>query len=255
MIKIITLISLLLCGQVIGQTNATNVTVTDCAGVSHNLFSELDAGKIIVIGWTMPCATCAGPLLGVHNSVLNYYFTNPGVVEYWLTDDFANTSCATVEGWSNANGITNAIYFSSSELNMYDYGSAGMPKVVVLGCADHKVFYNQNDTPNEHDATIAIDAALADIASGCTDLGLNEEASLFGLLCYPNPANSVLNVAFTSLPSINSLLEVYSINGTLLKSIPLLQLSSSQEFQVNISEFVDGIYLLKINDGNKAEIE
>ena len=35
--------------------------------------------------------------------------------------------------------------FSSSSISMSDYGSSGMPKVVVLGNANHSVFYNEND--------------------------------------------------------------------------------------------------------------
>jgi len=234
MIKIISMFILLMSGQLFAQTYATDVTITDCDGVSHNLFTELDAGKIIVVGWTMPCATCAPPLLGVHNSVLSFMFSNPGVVEYWVNDDYGNSGCATVEGWCNANGITNAIFFSSSELSMSDYGTDGMPKAVVLGCADHKVYYNQNNNPNEHGTTIAIEQALADLANGCADLGV-EEKSEFGLMCFPNPANSILNVSFSINPSHDSFIEIYNINGALLKLLPLSQFSSN-EFQIDVSE-------------------
>lgn len=37
-----------------GQTTATDFTVNDCGGTSHNLFTELDAGKVIVLCWPMP---------------------------------------------------------------------------------------------------------------------------------------------------------------------------------------------------------
>ena len=33
---------------------ATDFTCNDCAGSSHNLFSELDGGKVVVLVWVMP---------------------------------------------------------------------------------------------------------------------------------------------------------------------------------------------------------
>ena len=36
---------------------ATDFTANDCAGTSHHLFAELDAGKIIVAAFVMPCGS------------------------------------------------------------------------------------------------------------------------------------------------------------------------------------------------------
>ena len=37
---------------------APNFTATDCNGTSIDLYSQLDAGKVIVICWVMPCSSC-----------------------------------------------------------------------------------------------------------------------------------------------------------------------------------------------------
>ena len=240
-----------------GQTNATDATVIDSEGTSHNLFTELDAGKIIVIGWTMPCLGCAAPLLAAHNAVLPFVISNPGEVEYWITDDYADITALDIEAWATNNGMTNDTYFSSTELDMGDYGQDGMPKVIVVGCTDHKVYYNKNNSPTESGVTAAINAALADIANSCPSVGLDEiEVSNFKLSCYPNPASSELNVSFTVEPTQNITLEIYGINGALLKNITLDKSNATtQEVQIDVNDLTDGIYVLKIIDGKNTEVE
>lgn len=93
------------CTSSIAQEYAPEIVVTDCEGNEHSLHDALDSGKVIVIGWTMPCATCAAPLLAAHNVVLKYGISHPGVVEYWLADDYAETTCERLltmlgESWS-----------------------------------------------------------------------------------------------------------------------------------------------------------
>ena len=238
---------------VLGQTNATDFTVDDCSGTSHNLFTELDAGKIIVIGWTMPCSACASPLLSVHNAVLNFAVSNPGVVEYWLVDDFNDSPCSTIEDWCTNNGITNVTVFSSKSIKMLDYGSNGMPKVVVVACSDHKVYYNQNDNPTGSGVTNSINDALADIAGGDCQLTRVSElkVSNFGLECFPNPAASILNVSFQNSTKEDVTIELYDITGALLKVNMITE--SAGEVQYDISNLSIGTYLLKVVGSEKSE--
>lgn len=250
-------VALLTSATSFGQTNATDVTVTDCEGSTYNLFTELDAGKIIVIGWTMPCATCASPLLSVHNSVLNYAISDPGVVEYWLTDDFANTNCTSIQNWASGAGITNAKYFSTAELDMFDYGSAGMPKVVVLGCTDHKVYYNVNNTPSGQGVTAAINTALTDLSNACQPVGIDEVTeSNISITCYPNPASSVLNVSVTTVTPESVKLEVIGLNGTVYSQLELENTNSvSSEAHFDINGLSAGFYMLKVTAGDDVTVE
>jgi hypothetical protein len=134
----------ILSGMIAFAQTATDFTANDCAGSPHNLYSELDAGKVIVISWVMPCGACIGPSVAAYNAAESYASTNPGKVIFYLADDLGNTSCATLTSWGNTNSMPNAIKFSSTSVNQTGYGTAGMPKIVVLGGASHTVFYNQN---------------------------------------------------------------------------------------------------------------
>ena len=241
--------------QAFNQTYATAANPIDCNGATHDLFAELDAGKIIVIGWTMPCATCAGPLLQVHNEVLNYAISDPGIVEYWLTDDFANTSCSSIEGWCAGNGITNAIFFSSSELNMYDYGSAGMPKVVVVGCTDHRVYYNENDTPTGQGARNGIENALDDLANSCLQSTGEITSTFTELKCFPNPASSEVSLTFNTDPNQELLIEVVDLAGVVVYQESVTnENSSSVEMSIYVQAWNDGMYFVKVSNSEECAV-
>lgn len=173
------------------QTFAPQVITSDCQSDPQNLHDKLNSGKIIVIGWAMPCSSCAAPLLDVHNAVLNFAISHPGKVEYWVADDFANTDCVTLRNWALSNGISNATFFSTSDLDMYDFGAYGMPKVVVVGCLDHKIYYDVNYTPTGQGVTDAINQILSDQDNGCL-LGLDEAFASDDVIIYPNPSSEEL---------------------------------------------------------------
>ncbi len=139
---------------------ATDFNVLDCDGNSHHLYGELDAGKIIVIAWIMPCTSCINDPLNAHTIVQTYAASHPGRVVMYIADDYANSPCSTITGWSNFYGMTNSTKFSDPAITMSDYGVDGMPKIVVLGGSDHKVYYNENSSSVGVDT--AIDQALAD---------------------------------------------------------------------------------------------
>lgn len=229
-----------------GQSTATDVTVTDCAGNSHNLFNELDAGKIIVVGWAMPCATCAAPLLSVHNIVLSFQLSNPGMIEYWLNDDFANTSCQSLIGWANSSGITSAIYFSAGQLSMLDYGSAGMPKVVILGCTDHKVYYNVNNNPGGNGFSNALQAAVADVNAGCQQSGLNEANEIFPVNCVFNPEMDRVELKFGAVPTGNCQVNIYTLEGQLVYSGEHPPSGKDAMIEIPTSFWKNGLYLLRL---------
>ncbi|HEY4800620.1 MAG TPA: hypothetical protein VII99_16190, partial [Bacteroidia bacterium] len=117
-----------------GQT-AVDFTVNDCAGNSHHLFSELDAGNVIVITWVMPCSACIPIASTAATTVQGYASSNPGRVKFYLSDDYADTPCPTLTSWASTNSIATNASFSDATISMADYGGTGgsMQKTVVLG--------------------------------------------------------------------------------------------------------------------------
>src|SRR5690625_2393434 len=69
------------------------------------------------------------------------------------------------------------------------------------------------------------------------------EFEALGFSIYPNPAENQLNIRFVELPN-NISLEVYDVQGKLLKNLVLNEL----ETQLDVSEYASGVYFIKMTD-------
>lgn len=231
--------------KVNAQTTATNFTTTDCDGDTYDLFTQLDAGKVVVIVWVMPCAGCISGALAAYSTVESYASSNPGKVLYYLADDYANTTCPTLRGWANTNGITNATFFSNAAVDMADYGVAGMPKVVVLGGSNHTVFYNENNLDiNESGIGDAIDAALL-VASVPENETTQNQLSVF-----PNPSNETVTINIEEPTKENSSIVLFDLFGNIILDIKAVNSSSDQNsLKFNTRNLNNGTYIIKYTSG------
>ncbi len=174
------------------QMTATDFTINDCSGVSHHLFGELDGGKIIVAVFVMPCSGCMIPAIDAQNVVQSFATSHPGRVEMYLVDDDGLTTCTELNSWRNANGLHIMPTFSDPAFVQTQYGTPGMPKVVVLGGTDHKVYDNQNNTFDMEQLRNGINAALG-IPSSIRSVTKSNQFFTIS----PNPATT------TAVASIN----------------------------------------------------
>ncbi len=241
------LLSFILCLGciVIKAQTATDFTAPDCAGNSYNLFSDLDAGKIVVITWTMPCGACVGGALTAYNIVQSYEATYPGKVKMLLADDFGNTACSAINSWASSNGITRAIKFSDASIRMSDYGITGMPKTIAIA-PDHTVFFNQNNGVNPDTLQAAIDGILSTTATKeIPDIISNASV-------YPNPANQSAVVTLGLIKSEDVAIDVYDLNGKELFSVYHGQcITGKNEIPFNTSQLSTGLYQIRIAGNNK----
>jgi len=229
---------------------ATNFTEDDCEGVSHTLFDELDEGKVIVIAWVMPCGSCSYFGSRAYDAVQTFAETHPGMVEFYLTDDYANTSCSSISNWGSTNGMENHIAFSSSAINMSDYGTDGMPKVVVLAGTDHAVLYNKNN------GSISFDGVVEAITTAITTVGIDDTQALNNSLAiFPNPSNGMLSVEFNLLE--NAELEVFNLLGVKVLEVNLDQYITNKRttIEVDLSTQNDGMYLVSLSSNNNKETQ
>lgn len=230
---------------------ATNFTCNDCAGNSHTLFSELDAGKVVVICWVMPCGACTGPALTDYNVVNSYQTSNPNTVFLYLVDDYANTSCTSLNSWANTNGISatpNSLRFSNSAIDMMDYGSTGMPKTVVIGGPNHTVFYNANNSVNVTALQNAINSAIS-------ATGINAPAAgLSSLNVYPSPARDRIEVKVGMAKSSQVQIQLFGMDGNLVREIYNGKLDAGEQtIPYNSATLSAGTYLLKFSDGTSNQ--
>lgn len=68
---------------------------------------------------------------------------------------------------------------------------------------------------------------------------------------YPNPVCSILNIDLRNIAEDNGTIQIMSMNGSLLKSIPIT--FDANPLQIDVSGFAQGVYLCKINCTSKSE--
>jgi len=69
---------------------------------------------------------------------------------------------------------------------------------------------------------------------------------------YPNPANNQIIISYPEYSlKKNVLCNIYNIDGKLLKSLPVIDITTS----VNISELHSGVYILKVSDENEIAVK
>jgi hypothetical protein len=230
----------------IAQT-AVNFTCNDCSSVPHDLFSELDAGKVIVLDFIMPCGSCISPSISAYNIVQSYASSNPGMVKFYLSDDLGTTPCNTLNSWASTNSISPDAVFSNTSVVESAYGTGGMPKIVVVGGPNHTVYFNQYGTAanNPNAITNAINLAL--LATGIQSATNN---------------NFNLNV----IPSSKSVQVMYSLNEPADVTLNLLnelgqvvnkkesgrQAAGKYDAQFDLNETA-GVYFIRVSTEHNSQ--
>jgi hypothetical protein len=226
---------------------AVDFTVNDCSGTSHHLFAELNSGKVVVIAFVMPCASCIGPSKSANTTVNDYATSNPGRVAFYIADDLANTSCSTVSGWANANGMSGIPVFSDASVKMTDYGAEAMPKIVVLGGWGHKVFFTQDNGLNVTNLKNAINAALIG-----TGIGQKQDDLQFNI--YPNPVVNSATISCTIPQSGDADFSVFSLTGHKIQTFKLSGLVKGKNtIPVDLGSLANGSYLVRLESDSYSE--
>ena len=129
--------------------------------------------------------------------------------------------------------------FSDAAVNMGDYGQPGMPKVVVLGGTDHKVYFNQNSS--SQGINTAIDLALSESTNSI------QSTINFDINTYPNPVRSTLNINYNLDQKSNLKFEVFNLLGAKVSSETKKLNQLSGIHTLNLNDLNNGSYLLKIS--------
>ncbi len=239
------LLSLLFINFVLGQTTATDFNVNDCEGNPHHLFGELDAGKVVVIAWVMPCSSCITPAKTAYNVAKEFEQLHPGKVIYYMADDYANTSCSSLKSWGGIIGPSIDAIFSDAAIKMTDYGTNGMPKIVVMGGTGHQIYYNENDAASNNETAIrdAITTAL-----GPTKIERIKN-NLTGFKVHPNPSSGPTFISYNLQEKMDMNIGIYNMLGKQIYAAQLgVQSPGSHKYELNTINYPDGIYLVKINE-------
>lgn len=236
------------------QTNATDFTADDCHGDEHHLFSELDAGKVIVLAWVMPCGSCIVDPLTAKLVVESYSDILDSDLQkrvlFYLSDDYGwpnmqISSCTTLSSFTNTWDTQEPVTcFSDAAIDMAGYGVPGMPKIVVLAGQNHFIYFNKNSSTTG--LSDAIDLALAD-----NPLGINHSFANEIFQLYPNPSVNQLtielNLAETAQLTIVNLLGETVLSSTFSRE--------TNKQVINTSLWNNGVYFTKLHTEEKQVVQ
>ncbi|MFM9944487.1 MAG: T9SS type A sorting domain-containing protein [Bacteroidia bacterium] len=235
------------------QTTATNFNGNDCSGNNHDLFEELNNGKVIVIDWVMPCSSCLGPSKTAYNIVQSYASSNPGKVLMYVCDDYANTSCTSLGSWLDNNGMPNTIRFSTNLIKMSDYGADGMPKIIVIGGINHSVYFNEINTEAGN-----VSKLQAGIKAAMAAASINEKPFLFtsSFNISPNPANGNTTLSITLSTPDKLSIEIFNSLGEKIKTVIKNENLSQgiNDFDISTHNIPNGIYFIKVYELSGTKI-
>lgn len=240
-------------GKYSNSQTAVDFTAPDCSGASHNLFTQLNAGKIIVFVWVMPCGTCISDAKAAYDAAQSFSTSNPGRVLYWLSDDVGNSSCVTINSWASTNAIgpSNLTVFGNTGnvIDENNYGGSAMPHVLVLGGGNHKVYYNKRNGSNDG---VAITAAI----NQAITTGINKNVVSFNrIILFPNPARDKITLnAIDGSVAINSI-EIFNILGEKVLCIKKEDiLINGANIEINLPlNLIKGNYIIKLKNDEEYQ--
>lgn len=182
------------------------------------------------------------------NVVNSYITSHPHTVYMYICDDYANTTCTSLNTWKDNNGLTSATSFSDASVNMADYGGNGMPKIVVIGGGAHTVFYTANDVVDATALQNAIDDAI-DVA------GISEQNKLASSLSVsPNPSSDQAKLKFNLAGNSNISIQLFNLQGKLVQKVFSGNLSNGENLiEMNTLKIAPGTYLVKLSNGSKSD--
>ena len=217
------------------QTTALDFTANDCDGMSHSLFTEIEAGDVVLLELVMmgcqPCITAGNSL---KNNVLPNVSDANRVKLYSI--GFTNSiNCTQMNDWKSTNGFTHTVFAGMSAQTTY-YGGMGMPSLVVVGGSDHTVFYNEQGHSDSDNPTIisVINSALAE-ANGVA------ESAARTITLGPNPTTGLLNLNATYTSA-----RVVDAQGRTVMNMAVVGTS------IDVSTLAAGHYTLELMAADKS---
>lgn len=230
------------------QTTAMDFTKVDCNGQSHQLFSELDSGQVVVMEFIMTCNSCIAAGHAIEAMVTDLQAEYPGRVKWYQIAYTNSYTCATMTGWKNTNGFNSAIFDQGASLVAY-YGGFGMPTIAVAAGSGHDVLFTDVGFSVSDTTAIGIAARNFFATSAINEVPSN----IANVSVYPNPASDLLSIELSMKTNSNVTINLLDISGRIVREISNEKATlGNYKLNTNLSDISTGVYTLQIISEGKS---
>ena len=240
---------------------APDFTVTDLDGTTHNLYSILNSGKVVILDCS---ATWCGPCWGFHGGhyledIHNTYGpagTDQVRVIFYEAD--AATTLADLQGTTGAtqgDWLTGTSYPVTNEspitLSGTIFWPLGFPTVNVIAPGDKKIKADLWDPWSQGGGL----AEMVDIINDYFPAGVGvEELAIEEVSVFPSPSTGDVSVRFNAAVASDLTINVTNLTGQVVYTTPAASVAGSNQIDLNLAELADGQYIVKISNGQAESI-
>jgi hypothetical protein len=239
----VTAIIFILISTARAQTTAMDFTQTDCDGMDHHLFPELDGGNVIILEYMMlNCAPCVTATKAMEALVKPYEQSHPGRVHIYSIAFLNSFTCEQIVQWKRDFNFNHPA-FSEGEAQVSYYGGMGMPTLVVVGTNEHKVFCKSIGYTAEVDDLIraALDSALL-----YNPTGIEENILSTGFSVYPTLFSDQLYVE-TGKEYAGAEMIIFDTFGRMVLNTYIPERGKAS---VSVTGLSKGLYIARLKNGN-----
>lgn len=231
------LVGLISVSNLVAQTTAMNFSGQDCNGNNVDLFTDLEAGKAVMLIFYMPnCGSCPPVAQKMQTMANNINANQPGRVKAYSFPYQNSTTCTYSATWVTSNNLSLFTPMDSGAVQVAYYGGFGMPTVVLLDGSTHDVKFVTQDF-NTSDTTTMRDLILG-------NAGLNDElASENKVQLFPNPASKSFTVSLDG--SYVEEISISTLDGKVVKEVICSKNNTIQD--VDVSALESGNYIVTIS--------
>lgn len=218
----------------VGSSVTSNTTLSPTTNSTAKLLKLTAALPSVV-------ATVSGQIaLICPNSSVTYTITAPkGATSYIITVPVGSI----VTSPSNSTNTTNSL--TTSDLSFTVNYTNSFATVTLKTIVITSVNFVGNSATNK---TLTLTKGTA-----CTARMSKETVSYSVTEIYPNPANEMFNVNFDTEVSSNVIMQIYSINGSLVSERTISLEVGSNNITENVSGYAKGIYFVKFTNSSTNE--
>jgi len=180
-------VTILIGAAPVSSQTVTDWTKTDCDGVEHHLFSELDSGSVVIMDFAMTymgggviCPPCSTASAALERIKAHYDSINPGKLHHYAMSYSDAYDCEEMNRWKSDCGFHDPCIPQCEADVKASFGNTGMPLIIVVGpkrtMLKKITSWSASGSPtNETAVRKAVDQGLAEATASVASGSLAQE--------------------------------------------------------------------------------